>query len=59
MSQIEPFDTLVIASTGAYGYSMASTYNKILKAAVVVVREGHHELIIRRQTFEELLMQEI
>ena len=59
VSQIEPFDTLVIASTGAYGYSMASTYNKILKAAVVVVRDGHHELIIRRQTFEELLMQEI
>ena len=38
--EIESGDVIVITSTGAYGYSMASNYNKIPKPAVVSVING-------------------
>lgn len=56
---IETGDILIIASTGAYGYSMSSNYNKIPKSAVVTVKDGESRLICRRQSFEELLALEI
>ncbi len=56
---IESGDLLVILSTGAYGYSMASNYNKILKPAVVSVKQGSSRLICKRQSYEELLNLEI
>ena len=52
---IETGDILVIASTGAYGYSMSSNYNKIPKAAVVSVLEGESRIICKRQSLEELI----
>ena len=56
---IETGDVLVIASTGAYGYSMSSNYNKIPKAAVVSVQNGKSRVICKRQTLEELLALEV
>lgn len=56
---IESGDLLVILSTGAYGYSMSSNYNKILKPAVVSVKQGSSRLICKRQSYEELLNLEI
>ena len=47
-------DLLVVYSVGAYGYSMASNYNKIGLPAVVFVDNGKDELAIRRQTNEDL-----
>lgn len=52
-------DILAVLSTGAYGYSMSSNYNKIPKAAVVFVKEGKTKLICRRQTYEEVISNEI
>lgn len=48
-------DLLVMPVTGAYGYSMASNYNKILKPAVVFVRDGSARLVIRRETPDDLV----
>lgn len=59
MMDIEAGDILVVSSTGAYGYSMASNYNKIIKPAVVSVKEGSSKLICKRQSYEELLSLEI
>ncbi|MHA6259596.1 diaminopimelate decarboxylase [Sporosarcina sp. CAU 1771] len=47
-------DTVAIFCTGAYGYSMASNYNRLPKPAVVFVEDGEHQLAIRRETYEDL-----
>lgn len=56
---IETGDILIMSSTGAYGYSMASNYNKIMKPAVVSVINGESKLICKRETYEDLLRLEI
>ena len=52
-------DLLVTYSTGAYGYSMSSNYNKALTPAVVFVENGEDRLAVERQTLEQLIMREI
>jgi diaminopimelate decarboxylase len=59
LAKAERGDILCVFSTGAYGYSMASNYNKIPKAAVVLVDGEEATLIVRRQTYEEMLAPEI
>ncbi len=48
-------DILAVFSTGAYGYSMASNYNRIPRPAVVFVREGKSRIVIERETYEDLV----
>jgi diaminopimelate decarboxylase len=48
-------DLLVMPVTGAYGYSMASNYNKVLRPAVVFVQDGAARLVIRRETPDDLV----
>ena len=48
-------DLLVTPVTGAYGYSMASTYNKVPRPAVVFVADGAARLVVRRETYEDLV----
>ncbi|HEU5003319.1 MAG TPA: diaminopimelate decarboxylase [Actinomycetota bacterium] len=48
-------DVLAIPATGAYGYSMASNYNKAPRPAVVLVRNGEAHEIVRRETLDDLL----
>jgi diaminopimelate decarboxylase len=47
-------DLLVTPVTGAYGYAMASNYNKVPRPAVVFVRSGESRLVIRRETADDL-----
>ena len=54
-SDIVPGDILAIPATGAYGRSMASNYNHILRPPVVVVRDGSARIIIRREKISDLL----
>lgn len=56
---IDSDDILVVTSTGAYGYSMSSNYNKIPKPAVVSVMNGQSKLICKRQSYDELLQLEL
>ncbi len=53
--EIEPGDILAVRSTGAYNYSMASNYNKLPRPAVVLVNEGRAEVIVQRETYEDLV----
>lgn len=55
----EQGDLLITYTTGAYGYSMSSNYNKALTPAVVFVENGKDRLVCRRQTVDELLEREI
>jgi len=57
--EIEPGDILAVLSTGAYNYSMASNYNRIPKPAVVMVSRGKDRLIVKRETYEDILRNEL
>lgn len=48
-------DLLATPVTGAYGYSMASNYNKVPRPAVVFVRDGAARLVVRRETLDDLV----
>lgn len=48
-------DILVVASTGAYNYSMASNYNRLPRPAAVLVQNGETSLILQRESIEDLL----
>jgi diaminopimelate decarboxylase len=51
---LEVGDILATPVTGAYGYAMASNYNKVPRPAVVFVSEGTARVVVRRETFEDL-----
>ncbi|MGM9985997.1 MAG: diaminopimelate decarboxylase [Bacillaceae bacterium] len=53
-----PNDLLAVFCTGAYGYSMASNYNRLLKPAVVFVEDGIDTLVVKRETYEDLVRNE-
>ena len=48
-------DLIATPVTGAYGHSMASNYNKVPRPAVVFVANGKSRLVIRRETYEDLV----
>ena len=48
-------DILAVLSTGAYNYSMASNYNRNPRPACVMVSGGAHRLVLRRETYEDLI----
>jgi diaminopimelate decarboxylase len=52
---VKPGDLMAMPVTGAYGYSMASNYNKLPRPAVVFVRDGAGRLVVRRETPEDLV----
>ncbi len=51
----EPGDILAVCATGAYNYSMASNYNRVTRPAVVFVKDGSSRIVIRRETYDDLL----
>ena len=59
LQEAESGDILAVLSTGAYGFSMSSGYNKNLRPAVVFVRNGEAKVVCKRQSYEELLINEI
>lgn len=54
-ADIVPGDLLAVAATGAYCRAMASNYNHIVRPAVVAVCNGESEVVLRRETLEDLL----
>ena len=48
-------DILATPVTGAYGHSMGSTYNKVPRPPVVFVAGGSARLVVRRESFDDLL----
>ncbi len=55
LNEVREGDLLVIKNAGAYGYSMASTYNSRFRPAEVLVINGQARLLRKRDTFEDLL----
>lgn len=52
-------DLLAVLTTGAYNYSMASNYNRIPRPPVVMLASGRDRLAVRRESFEDLLRNEL
>ncbi|MCL2393350.1 MAG: diaminopimelate decarboxylase, partial [Acidimicrobiaceae bacterium] len=48
-------DILATPVTGAYGHSMASNYNKVPRPPVVFVRGGEARVVVRRESYDDLL----
>jgi len=53
--EIAPGDLLAVQTTGAYNYSMASNYNRLPRAAMVLVSDGRADLIVERESLEDLV----
>jgi len=49
---------LVVMGSGAYNYSMASNYTRIPRPAAVLVNHGEANLIVRRETYDDLVKQD-
>lgn len=52
-------DTLAVLATGAYNYSMSSNYNRIPRPAVVAVSNGNAKIVVKRETYEDLVKNDL
>lgn len=57
--EIKADDVIAMFSTGAYGYSMASNYNRFGKPAIVFVEKGIAKLVVKRETLEDIVKNDI
>ena len=58
-SDVQPGDLLAVAATGAYCYAMASNYNRIPRPPVVAATDGQAQLIVRRETLEQVMATDV
>lgn len=58
-SDLSVGDVIATPVTGAYGHSMGSNYNKVLRPAVVFVADGEARLVVRRETYDDLLVTDV
>ncbi len=58
-ADLAPGDLLGVAATGAYCYSMASSYNRLPRPAVVAVRDGVARVLLRRETVQDQFRLEV
>ena len=56
---LNPGDILAVMSTGAYNYSMSSNYNRLCRPAMVFVKNGKSSLKVKRETYEDLIKNDI
>lgn len=59
LPRAEQGDLLLVSSTGAYNYSMSSNYNRLPKLPVVFVKDGTSRLVVKGETLEDLIRQDI
>ncbi|SFS59708.1 diaminopimelate decarboxylase [Paenibacillus sp. 453mf] len=59
LPQVETGDLLAVSCTGAYNYSMSSNYNRIRRPAVVFVQNGECDLVVRRESHEDIVRNDI
>lgn len=59
LQPVESGDIIAVLSTGAYNYSMASNYNRIPRPAVVMVKDGKARTIINRETYADIVKNDV
>ncbi|MCC2686881.1 MAG: lysA, partial [Paenibacillaceae bacterium] len=55
LPRVENGDLLAVSCTGAYNYAMASNYNRIRRPAVVFVKDGQADVVVRRESFSDIV----
>lgn len=59
LPDINEGDLLAVFCTGAYGYSMSNNYNRIQRPAVVFVENGQTKLVVKRESLEDLIKNDV
>ncbi len=59
LPKIEAGDLICVYNTGAYNYSMASNYNRVEKPAMVLVNNSQSDIIVYRETLDNLIMYDV
>jgi diaminopimelate decarboxylase len=59
LPEVKVGDLVCLPATGAYGVSMASNYNGVTRPAVVFVDGGAARLVVRRETYEEIVARDL
>lgn len=59
LEKVVPGDIIAVLSTGAYNYSMASNYNRNLIPPVVAVKDGKSKIIVKGQTYKDLIKNDL
>jgi len=54
-----PGDVVVVPATGAYGHALANNYNGVPRPPVVFARDGDARLVVRRETYADLLGRDV
>ena len=58
-SSLKRGDPIAVLTTGAYNYSMASNYNRIPRLPIVMLKEGTHRLVVKRETVEDVMKNDL
>ncbi len=59
VQQVEAGDIIAVLATGAYNYSMSSNYNRIAKPAVVMLKGGESRVVVKRETLEDIVRNDV
>ncbi|KRE33402.1 diaminopimelate decarboxylase [Paenibacillus sp. Soil724D2] len=59
LPKVNSGDVLAVSCTGAYNYAMASNYNRIRRPGVVFVKDGQSDLVVKRETFDNIVGNDI
>lgn len=59
IAEPERGDIIAVLTTGAYNYSMASNYNRVPRPAMVMLSGGEARLVVRRESFEDMIRNEL
>ncbi|UKS30657.1 diaminopimelate decarboxylase [Paenibacillus sp. HWE-109] len=59
LPKVKAGDVLAVSCTGAYNYAMASNYNRIRRPGVVFVKEGQSDIVVKRESFDNIISNDI
>ena len=59
LPKLEVGDVICVYNTGAYNYSMSSNYNRVEKPAMVLVNSGQSDIIVNRESLDDLIAKEV
>ncbi|KRF12145.1 diaminopimelate decarboxylase [Paenibacillus sp. Soil787] len=59
LPKVSSGDVLAVSCTGAYNYAMASNYNRIRRPGVVFVKDGQSDLVVKRESFDNIVGNDI
>ena len=59
LQHAESGDTLAVLATGAYNFSMAMTYNRLQRPAVVFVNKGESRIAVKRESLDDIIRNDV